>query len=127
MRSAEVVVDFYACQGESLHVRRDNGIPCSVKVMDCSNFSNSSVRLSALGCPTVLWRDMSGSIDTSDGGMVRYCVAVLRNAIPRRVCLGKIRLDWIRLDRVADWWGSGCGPSRWRTGRIRFRGSLIRL
>lgn len=43
MGLAEVVVDFCACQYTSAVDWASGPVPCSVRVMDCSSFSNSSV------------------------------------------------------------------------------------
>lgn len=57
MGTAEIVVDF--CDRQIVSSQRTEDKPCNVKVMDCSSFSNSSVKVSALGCAAELIRDMA--------------------------------------------------------------------
>ena len=58
MGAAEIVVDFCT---KMINIARGicglKSLPCSVRVMDCSNFSSSSVKVRFRGC-VVLWRDM---------------------------------------------------------------------
>jgi hypothetical protein len=53
----------------SRRVLRDtnSNAPCSVNVMDCSNFSSSSVKVSARGCAAELMRDIAINVVVSLG------------------------------------------------------------